>query len=157
MNRFLPRCCFIVSLLVLGAFLFACTTNTQNQNAVTTTANTNKAPAPQPAQAPTTGSAIEGVHDIADCTSIIGWVWDKGQPNAVVSVDIYDGTTLLATVPANVPRPDLLNAGKGNGAHGFSYAVPPRLKDGKPHSIRVKVSGTNNDLNNTPKDLTCAP
>jgi hypothetical protein len=29
------------------------------------------------------------------------------------------------------------------------------LKDGQPHSIRVKIAGTNIELKNTPKTITC--
>jgi len=107
--------------------------------------------APPPAAPP----AYEGYHDITNCNGIMGWAWDKNRPDDPVEVDIYDGEILLATVTANNFRQDLVNAGIGNGQHGFTYPVPPGLKDGKPHSIRMRFAGTKNDLNNTPKDITC--
>ncbi len=76
--------------------------------------------------------------------------------NSPTSVDIFDGSTLLATVPANLYRADLQNAGKGNGVHGFSWPVPASLKNGLAHSISVKFSGSEKTLTSSPKSITCA-
>jgi hypothetical protein len=96
-------------------------------------------------------------HEAATCERVAGWIWDKNQPEGFVSVDIYDGDTLLASVPANQFRQDLLDAGEGDGKHAFDYTVPERLRDGQPHSIEVKVAGTELSLANSPKSVTCAP
>ena len=101
--------------------------------------------------------AYFGAHDVADCHHIAGWAYDKSDPDAVVAVAIYDGDSLLATLTAIDFRPDLLNAGIGNGFYSFEYITPPTLKDGQPHSIRVKFAGTAIDLANTPKSLVCTP
>jgi alginate O-acetyltransferase complex protein AlgJ len=98
-----------------------------------------------------------GFHDVADCEQIYGWAWDRNNPHAVLDVEIYDGETLLDTVAADIYREDLLQAGIGSGEHGFSTPLPSALRDGRPHSIRVKVAGSNFNLKNTPKSLTCAP
>ncbi len=101
--------------------------------------------------------AYAGYHDgPADCRVIAGWAWDSNQPNSPVSVDIYDGETLLATVKANVFRQDLAVAGKGNGYHSFSYTLPPALQDGRAHLIVAKYPKTNISLGNPPKQITCA-
>lgn len=101
----------------------------------------------------------DGYLDVADCNTISGWAWDRTAPNTPILVDIYDGNTLIAgSVLANVFRQDLLNAGKGNGNHGFSIATPASLKDGKPHSISVKfTSGSNagNHLGSAPRPIVC--
>jgi hypothetical protein len=101
----------------------------------------------------------DGYLDSADCTQIVGWAWDRTAPNTALLVDIYDGNNLIAGgVLANQFRQDLLNAGKGNGQHGFSIATPASLKDGKPHSIGVKfTSGTNagNYLGSSPRPIVC--
>jgi hypothetical protein len=102
-------------------------------------------------------AAYEGFHDLADCNNIVGWAWDATQPNTPISVDIYSDNVLVMTVLANQFRQGLLDAGKGNGVHGFVFPVPGTLKDGQAHSIRVKFAGTNIDLFNTPKSITCAP
>ncbi len=101
----------------------------------------------------------DGYLDTADCNQITGWAWDRTAPNAALLVDIYDGNNLIAGgVLANQFRQDLVNAGKGNGQHGFSIATPASLKDGKPHSIGVKfTSGSNagNYLGSSPRPIVC--
>src|SRR5581483_7341126 len=85
-----------------------------------------------------TGSPMyAGSLEEATCSSISGWAWDKNNPAATVSVDILDGSTLVATVAASVFRQDLLTAGYGDGYHGFGYSTPNLLKDGRTHSVRV--------------------
>ena len=101
-------------------------------------------------------AAYEGFHDVADCNVISGWAWNANQPNSPVNLDIYDGAAVVATVSANIFRPDLLKAGIGNGCHGFIYAVDNLLKNGQPHSIRVRFAGTSIDLCETPKSITCS-
>ncbi len=103
-----------------------------------------------------TSVQLEGALDAAECSTIYGWAWDKGQPNAVVNVEIYDGATLLGTVLANQFRADLLAVGKGNGLHGFSFPAPANLRDGQVHSIRVRISGAADDVPGSPRLLSCA-
>lgn len=98
----------------------------------------------------------QGVHDAAGCNTIAGWAWDQNDPYGTIDVDIYDGTTLIAKVPATQYRPDLASAGIGKGYHGFSFLTPANLKNNQPHSITVKVSGTNTSLGNTPRTITCS-
>ncbi|HXG64344.1 MAG TPA: hypothetical protein VNO70_04505 [Blastocatellia bacterium] len=100
--------------------------------------------------------AYEGYFDVAGCRTLFGWAWDANQPNATINVDIYDGATLLASVPANFFRLDLAYAAKGSGAHAFLYTVPASLKDGQPHTIHVKYAGTNLSLNNSGRVITCS-
>jgi len=98
----------------------------------------------------------QGFHDSADCQSIGGWAWDQRQPSTPISVDVLvDGST-AATVLANIARPDLVNAGIGNGVHGFSLATPASAKDGQSHVITVRFAGTSTNLSATPKAITCA-
>jgi hypothetical protein len=49
----------------------------------------------------------------------------------------------------------LLLAGKGDGRHAFSIHAPGQLKDGKPHSVRVKIAGSDFELNDSPKEINC--
>ncbi len=100
--------------------------------------------------------SYQGFHDGAGCNTISGWAWDQNDPNNPINVDIYDGATLLATAPSVLYRPDLANAGIGNGFHGFSFTVPAELKDGQLHSIRIRFPGTSVDLGNTPRTIGCS-
>ena len=99
---------------------------------------------------------FEGHLDVVDCTQISGWAMDSAYPDWPISVDIYDGGQLLANVPADVFRQDLLNAGKGNGVHGFSIPLPNSLNDGNPHSIQAKFVGSDFSLTGSPRSLTCS-
>ena len=98
-------------------------------------------------------STFDGFHESADLNSICGWAWDSTCPDIPIDVDIYDGETHLAIVPANLFREDLLQSGIGNGVHSFIYAVPMRLHDGQPHTIRVTIAGTAIPLRQTPQQI----
>ncbi len=104
------------------------------------------------------GPSYEGFHDFANCNAIGGWAWDVTQPNTPINVDVYvDSSNFVSIIaPANQFRQDLFDLGKGNGVHGFSFATPSFLKDGTPHSLRVRISGTLVDLGNTPKSINCS-
>jgi hypothetical protein len=117
----------------------------------------------QPAAPKTTGaetsstSTAVGVLDVANCQTIGGWASHGPQSTSILKVDIYDGDRLIETVAADTFRPDVYEAGYGAYFSGYNLPTPPELKDGRPHSIRVKFAGTNVDLRATPKSLTCAP
>lgn len=112
-------------------------------------------PAPARAALKSPDGFYEGRLEIVDCTQIKGWAWDIDRPNECINVDIYDGPNLIMTVPACRCRQDLLNAGKGNGCHGFLTAMPSFLKDGQLHSISAKFGGTPIHLEGSPRNLAC--
>ena len=74
--------------------------------------------------------------------------------NTVISVDIYDGATLLTTVTAAGSRSDVGTAIGDNGIHGFGLAPPESVKDGKAHTVTVRPSGSTVVLTG-PQSLTC--
>lgn len=96
----------------------------------------------------------EGEVEVVNCDVISGWAWDQTRPDVPIDVDIYDGTTLLARVSANIFRQGLYYYGVGDGRHGFSFPTPASLRDGQPHSIRVRYAGTDIDIG-SPMSLTC--
>ncbi len=99
--------------------------------------------------------AYGGFHDTVGCYGVTGWAWDANQPNTPITVDIYDGSTLLGTVSANQFRQDLLNAGIGNGYHGFGFSLPASVRDGALHSINIRYGGTTTSLGNSPRSIEC--
>ncbi|WP_229317159.1 putative Ig domain-containing protein [Larkinella sp. C7] len=101
-----------------------------------------------------TGS-FEGFVYGADCSSFRGWVWDRNQPNTAISVDILEGTSVITTLMADQLRPDLAEAGKGNGKHAFRWAIPEALKDGASHSLWARVTGNGFALKDGPKTIRC--
>jgi hypothetical protein len=123
-------------------------------------------------------SSYQGLLDPVSCSAISGYAWNKDQPGAFLNVDIYDGEKWLARVTANQVRqtPFPFDAGSNNQTpvvnppvnnHGFTYVVPDSLKDGKPHVISVKFSGTPTTtgpnpgtsvhLSHSPQTLICVP
>lgn len=89
---------------------------------------------------------VEGSLDAVDAQVIFGWAWNPTQPGQRIQVRVWDGDTPLATVTADQFRQDLLDAGVGDGKHGFSLPIPASLRDDKPHTIRVMVDGAVDDL-----------
>jgi hypothetical protein len=63
----------------------------------------------------------------------------------------------LSDVLANQFRQDLANAGKGDGFHAFNFATPSFLKDGSPHAIHAKFTGTSLELTKSPRTINCGP
>ena len=104
--------------------------------------------------APVVPPSYEGYLDGTDCQVISGWVWDQNQPNGSVNVDILSDGSTIATVSASTFRSDLLNAGKGNGNHGFGLATPAALKNSLPHNISARIAGSAQVLG-TPRPLFC--
>ncbi len=84
----------------------------------------------------------EGWQDETNGARVAGWAWDQRSPNAPVSVEVYDGDTLIATIVADKFRKDLRDAGKGNGRHGFAYPLAAHIRDRRAHRITVRVAGT---------------
>ena len=112
-----------------------------------------------PAAVASNGStgAYEGTLELTNCDTLRGWVWNKDQPDVTVDVDIYVDGALVGTARANRDRADLVDAGKGNGRHGFVWGLPTIPNGSKPHEIRVRPAGTHVDLSGTPQAIVCDP
>jgi hypothetical protein len=92
----------------------------------------------------------------ADCESFRGWVWDANQRNTPISVQVLDGTNVIATLTADEFRQDLVTAGKGDGRHAFRYTIDNSLKNGAKHSLSARVTGNAFVLKSGPKVIECA-
>jgi hypothetical protein len=97
----------------------------------------------------------DGHHGKMDSQYLHGWAWDKNHPERSVQIEIYSDEQLIAMVTADKHRPDLLVQQIGTGNYGFRFPIPPGLRDGQTHSIRLRIAGTMRDLQQTPKPLTC--
>jgi hypothetical protein len=102
----------------------------------------------------TTVGNFEGFMGNVDCNSISGWVWDANQPRSAIAFEILDGQTPVASGLASNYREDLKD--KGNGMHGFSIPFPESLKDGKQHTLSVRVVGSTFILKQSSRNITCA-
>lgn len=157
----------------LALMLVACNGTTTTTSVPPTTGIPPATSAPSTAATPPTAPSIttssaplgtvtltpegpfEGYHERNTCMVIGGWVYDTSKPDTPISVEIFDGASLLATLVADIFRADLRDAGKGNGNHSFTFIPPASLKDGKAHQILVRIAGTNIGLRGTPMSLTC--
>lgn len=101
----------------------------------------------------TSPAAYAGFLDSVTCSVVRGWAWDANQPGASLSIDILDGTTLLATVAANQYRQDLANAGIGNGYHAFTWSPPGAFTTNR--SLTARVSGSSYTLVGSPSAASC--
>ncbi len=101
--------------------------------------------------------------DSVSSTAISGWIWRSDLPNSPVKVFFNlvnndTGDEYNFTTNANVYRSDLLNAGYGNGYHGFSYTIDWR--DYLPGNYTVNVFGAEGTiyyLSGSPKTYTHTP
>ena len=99
-------------------------------------------------------SAYTGNLDAATCQTIAGWAADTNRLNQSLTVSIYDGTTYLTNVTANLSRPDIATLLGDNGLHGFSYTLPTSLGTGA-HNIHVYYESSSIDTGSSPQALTC--
>jgi hypothetical protein len=90
------------------------------------------------------GTQYPGAVDKKDCEVAGGWVIDSKNAAGQLNVEFYIDDKLIGTTPATSLRPDLTSW--GNGLHGFSFKIPAGYKDGKPHSTRIKVAGTDYEV-----------
>ncbi|MFN2577944.1 MAG: glycosyltransferase domain-containing protein [Pyrinomonadaceae bacterium] len=92
-----------------------------------------------------------GCVDLANCDTIFGWAVDRNRLNTSISVSLYDGAKMIATVPAELSRPDVAAYLGDNGMHGFAIPVPAGLKDNQAHQISVRFESTDIHLTVNPK------
>lgn len=99
----------------------------------------------------------QGNHDASSCYETSGWVWNAMQPQTPITADLLVDGVFFQSVVANQFRGDLLNAGIGDGRHGFRWATPGSLRDGVSHTVTLRYGGTTQNTSNTPRTLQCAP
>jgi membrane protein involved in D-alanine export len=97
----------------------------------------------------------EEVVEKADCHEVVGYVWDRAQPQAPREVDVYLDYGWIARVPAHLEREDLRERGMGDGRHGFRVPLPAYIRDGHSHTIEVRLVGSNRELQGSPEVVTC--
>jgi hypothetical protein len=101
------------------------------------------------------GNVAEGVVDRADCTAVAGWVWDPVRPISPldVRVTVEGGGDIVER--ASAFRQDLLDAGKGNGAHAFVVPAEALELGRGVWQVSVTVAATGVPLAGSPKTVTC--
>jgi hypothetical protein len=92
---------------------------------------------------------FRGALDEATTVHVYGWAVDESSPVRRVEVQLYIDGHFAATTTANLPRPDVLAAGRaGDELHGFSFTTPA-LSPGE-HEARVyAVHGSGDETRRT--------
>jgi hypothetical protein len=109
--------------------------------------------APNPALATKTLDACAnpiGNNETVSCTATAGWTLDMNDPARSIDVHVYADGGLAAYGTANQSRPDVNNAYRNYGVagnHGFTIALPSRLKDGRQHTINTYAINVGNGVN----------
>ena len=94
----------------------------------------------------------EGYVDVATCDRVAGWVWTPSAPSTPLEVEILEGNQLLARLVARDYRPDLWQAGKGDGRHAYWWDHAPMIGT---HTLTVRVAGNGWQLYGSPRTITC--
>lgn len=96
-------------------------------------------------------SQFEGFVDALDADRIVGWAWNRAEPNAAIDVDLFVDGTFTCSVKADQFGGDLVAAGIGTGLHRWSCEVG-RLDaaNGKVREISARFGGTDVELTNSP-------
>ncbi len=96
---------------------------------------------------------MEGSIDQCDLQLISGWAWNGASAEEPAEIEILDGDRVLATLVADLYRPDLEAAKKGGGRCAFRWELPRKLLDDREHEIRVRFVGTNVEIGPAPRRL----
>jgi hypothetical protein len=89
-------------------------------------------------------SLIGSVDTLAE-TCISGWAADDAGRDEPVQVDVIVNSLLVATVPCEIFREDLLLAGIGDGRKGFRFDASAHLKPGR-NDLEVRYAGAKGGL-----------
>jgi hypothetical protein len=109
--------------------------------------------------------APKGSFDMATCNQFAGWACDQSDYAQPLSIHFYadgqagKGGTIVGSATANIQREaGVASSCGGNANHGFSFAAPASLKDGKSHTIYAYAIGIpdGNSLLGS-KTITCSP
>jgi hypothetical protein len=137
MSKILKRVRVLLVLFSCIAFVTACS----EENDESLSVPSNVPAAERPKGPPNYGGAV----DTITCDNISGWVWNAANPFEKIIVDVYVDGKIAESVPAANYRGDLRNLG-GTSEYGFGLSTPAALKDGQPHSVGAKVSGSSYDI-----------
>lgn len=106
-------------------------------------------------------SSFDGVHG----WSLAGWVWEPDELDRPTRVGLYVDGSLISEQLADVFRPDLLEAGIGDGAHAFRFDLSSLMEgdddgsfvdDYTPRLIEVRVLATGMPLSGPPVEISPA-
>ena len=92
---------------------------------------------------------IEGYIDVVGDACVIGWAYDPDNPFRKLKIEISAGYRVVVVL-ADLDRPDLRAAGKGDGFCGFHADFA--FDDVQATPVHVRESSTGTDLTGSPFD-----
>jgi glycosyltransferase involved in cell wall biosynthesis len=95
--------------------------------------------------------ALRGSIDLVSGNAIEGWAWDPERPGSPVSLVVLADGAVVGRCLANRLRPDLADAGIGDGRHAFVLQLRKRLPGGERHEIEVRREEDGAFLPGSPK------
>jgi sulfatase maturation enzyme AslB (radical SAM superfamily) len=87
-------------------------------------------------------SSYDGRVGLVGNDHVAGWVWNGRAPAERLEVVVRLGEADLGETSACLYRPDLADAGIGDGFHAFDIWLKRRVSDPERHAISVSVKGT---------------
>jgi len=99
-------------------------------------------PAPEAAEPEPDAAPVRGFLDQVSPTAISGWAARENGAGEPLTVDLWDGPRVIASVVAEDHRRDLEKSGVRGGRAGFAIRTPRELLDGRPHWIWATAAGT---------------
>jgi glycosyltransferase involved in cell wall biosynthesis len=89
---------------------------------------------------------LRGFLDEANCEMVSGWAWQPEHPDTPVRLDILADGTIVGEIVANDLRPDVREAGFGDGRSGFRLRWPTPLSPFVPHVIEARRTSDKAEL-----------
>ncbi len=101
----------------------------------------------RPADLAAASEPLGNVDGVTKDGRVSGWCWYADQPDHQVRLELLVDDEVVGVTDAANYRPDLHQAGIGNGAHGFSFALPWSVLSGKGQlTIAVRDAATSAPL-----------
>ncbi|OYV54903.1 MAG: hypothetical protein B7Z76_12590 [Acidiphilium sp. 20-67-58] len=98
-----------------------------------------------------------GYLERCDHESIAGWIWDPERPDEPLDIDLVEGGVTLFRVRADLYRPDLEQAGYGNGRHAFSIVGLDMVLPHSRHLVSIRRASDGLDLLGSPHWIVRSP
>jgi type II secretory pathway predicted ATPase ExeA len=86
-------------------------------------------------------SQLRGALDSVSDGRAKGWAFDPSRPDTKLQVEILNGDTVIMAGAANRFRQDLLDAGIGDGWHGFDLSTGALRPDGENVALSARILG----------------
>jgi hypothetical protein len=99
-------------------------------------------------ETPVTRAAVTGYVEARTQDRILGWAWDPANPEMRLAIGLVAGGRVVARTVADQAREDLARNGIGDGAHAFSFALDPGMRDAA--ALEVVVLGPDGPMMRLP-------